>query len=42
MFYQHVCLCITYVFGDLRSQKKASDPLDLELQRVVNQVGAGN
>lgn len=37
----HVCLT-TCVPGDLGGQERASDPLDLELQRVVvYYVGAG-
>lgn len=38
----HVCLCTARVPNSLRSQERASDPLDLELQRVVvYHVGAG-
>lgn len=39
----HVCLCITCMPGSFEGQKKASDPLGLELQNFVNcHVGAGN
>ena len=39
----HVCLCATHMAGSLGGQKRALDPLELELQMVVSsQVGAGN
>lgn len=39
----HVCLYITGMPGSFEGQKKASDPLGLELENFVNYyVGAGN
>ena len=39
----HVCLCTVYMPGACRGQKRASDPLELELQIVVSSQGeAGN
>lgn len=32
----HVCLCTTFMSGALRVHRKASDPLERELQVVVN------
>lgn len=43
MFCLHVCLCIMCMPGAHKSQKKALDPLPLELQKIVScHVGAGN
>lgn len=43
MFGLHVCLCIRHLSGALGGQKRALDPLKLELQMVVScHVGAGN
>ena len=36
----HVCLCITYMPGGDRCLKKVSDPLELELRRVVSHLVA--
>lgn len=33
----HVCVCATLMPSTLEGQKKASDPLELELWMVVNQ-----
>lgn len=39
----HTLVCTEYVLGALRTKKKASDLLELELWEVVNHcVGAGN
>ena len=39
----HICLFITCVPGAHRSQKRESDPLELEVQMVVSYyVGPGN
>lgn len=35
-------MCTVCTLGAKRSQKKALDPLDWELQRVVNHVDARN
>lgn len=38
-----LCLCTVYVPGDLGDQKRASDPLRLELEIAVSfQVGTGS
>lgn len=43
MFYLQVCLGITFMPGALRVQKRASDPQELELEKVMNlYVDAGN
>lgn len=43
MFCLHAPLCITQVPGELGCQKGTLDPLEQELQRVVNyHVGGGN
>lgn len=36
--WNYVCVCLCLCVGSLRGQKRASDPLGLELQ----EVGAGN
>lgn len=42
IFCLHVCLC-THAYLVPRGQKKTSDPLDLELERMVgHHVVAGN
>lgn len=42
-FCMHVCLCAMCVPGTYKCQKRAPDPLELELQIVVShQVGAGD
>lgn len=39
----HGCLCTIYTLSAWRSQKRALEPLDLELQMVVKQyVSTGN
>lgn len=35
-WFMHVCLCITYMAVALRGQARISDPLEVELQTVVN------
>jgi hypothetical protein len=35
-FFLHLCLCIRYMPSTSGSQKRASDPLDVEFQRVVS------
>jgi hypothetical protein len=43
MFCLHVCLCIMFVSGVHRGQKRVSDLLELELEIVAScHVGAGN
>jgi hypothetical protein len=43
VFCLHVCLCPTCMAGVCEGQKRALDPLKLELQMLVNHyVGAGN
>lgn len=43
LFCLHVCLYTTYMPGDPQDQKRASDPLQLELQMAVSHhVGGGN
>lgn len=39
----HVCMCPVYILEAYRCQKRVSDPVQLELQVVVNlHVNAGN
>lgn len=36
LFYMYTCVCTVYVPVALRGQKRASDPVQLELQVVMN------
>lgn len=43
MFCLYVCKCTTCKSGTCKGQKRASDPVELELQTVSSHhVGAGN
>lgn len=43
VFYLHICLCITYMPGAQNSLKRASGPLELDLEMVVSdRMGSGN
>ena len=39
MFYLHVCICTMYMPGIHGGQKGAWDPLELEIQVVVGNLG---